>query len=139
MPRDPYIREKFTRERAAAKKLAAEYFQRFPKDRYQTVGRKLAPPAIAEYRIHHEAAAPAEVLMPWSSRFDDPISLPRGRKLLTLQDAGTYITRLPKAEHEAKEWRCCGACSGAICVKLRNRSQRGSDWSGDLNASRQTR
>jgi hypothetical protein len=34
MPRDPYIREKFTRERTA---LAAEYLQRFPKDRYLTV------------------------------------------------------------------------------------------------------
>jgi hypothetical protein len=36
MPRDPFIREKFTKERTAAKKLAVEYFQRFPKDRYQT-------------------------------------------------------------------------------------------------------
>jgi len=36
MPRDPFVREKFTRERTAAKKLAAEYFQRFPKERYQT-------------------------------------------------------------------------------------------------------
>ena len=36
MPRDPYIREKFTRLRIAAKKVAAEYFERFPKDRYQT-------------------------------------------------------------------------------------------------------
>jgi hypothetical protein len=36
MLRDPYIREKFTRERTAAKKLAAEYFERFPKDRYKT-------------------------------------------------------------------------------------------------------
>ena len=36
MPRDPFIREKFTRERTAARKLAAEYFERFPKDRYQT-------------------------------------------------------------------------------------------------------
>jgi hypothetical protein len=36
MPRDPFVREKFTRERTAAKKLAPEYFQRFPKDRYQT-------------------------------------------------------------------------------------------------------
>jgi hypothetical protein len=36
MPKDPFIREKFTRERSAAKKLAAEYFQLFPKDRYQT-------------------------------------------------------------------------------------------------------
>jgi hypothetical protein len=36
MPRDPYIREKFTRERSAARKLAAEYFARYPKVRYQT-------------------------------------------------------------------------------------------------------
>jgi hypothetical protein len=36
MPQDPYIREKFTRERSAARKLAVEYFRRFPKDRYQT-------------------------------------------------------------------------------------------------------
>ncbi len=36
MPRDPYIREKFTRLRITAKSLAAEYFERFPKDRYQT-------------------------------------------------------------------------------------------------------
>ena len=43
--------------------------------------------------------------MPWSARFDDPIPLPRGRQLVTLQDAGNYITRLPKAEHEAAEWQ----------------------------------
>jgi hypothetical protein len=43
--------------------------------------------------------------VPWSARFDDPIPLPRGRQLATLQDAGTYITKLPKAEHEAKEWQ----------------------------------
>ena len=36
MPRDPFIPEKFTRERTAARKLAAEYFERFPKERYQT-------------------------------------------------------------------------------------------------------
>ena len=35
----------------------------------------------------------------------DPIPLPRGRYLVTLQDAGTYITKLPKAEHEAAEWQ----------------------------------
>jgi hypothetical protein len=32
--RAPYIREKLTRERSAARKLAKEYFERFPKDRY---------------------------------------------------------------------------------------------------------
>jgi hypothetical protein len=36
MPRDPFIREKFTREHVAARKLAREYFERYPKDRYQT-------------------------------------------------------------------------------------------------------
>jgi hypothetical protein len=41
----------------------------------------------------------------WKRFFDDPILLPRGRQLVTLQDAGTYITTLPKAEHEAPEWQ----------------------------------
>jgi hypothetical protein len=30
-------------------------------------------------------------------------TLPRGRQLVTLEDAGDYITKLPKAEHEAAE------------------------------------
>jgi hypothetical protein len=34
-----------------------------------------------------------------------PIPLPRGRQLVTLEDAGTCITKLPKAEHEAQEWQ----------------------------------
>jgi hypothetical protein len=45
-------------------------------------------------------------LMPekgWQRRFDDPIPLPRGRELVTLEDAG--ITKLPKAVHEAPEWQ----------------------------------
>jgi hypothetical protein len=29
----------------------------------------------------------------------------RGRQLVTLEDAGSYITKLPKAEHEAPEWQ----------------------------------
>ena len=41
----------------------------------------------------------------WQRRFDDPIPLPRGRQLITLEDAGNYITRLPNAEHEAAEWQ----------------------------------
>ena len=43
--------------------------------------------------------------MPWSSKFEDLIPLPNGRKLITLKDAGTYITKLPKAEHDAPEWQ----------------------------------
>jgi hypothetical protein len=41
----------------------------------------------------------------WSRKFDDPIPLPKGRQLITLKDAATYITKLPKAEHEAAEWQ----------------------------------
>jgi hypothetical protein len=41
----------------------------------------------------------------WKRRFDEPIPLPRGRQLVTLEDAGDYITKLPKAEHEAAEWQ----------------------------------
>ena len=36
MPQDLFVREKFTRECTFAKKLAQEYFERFPKERYQT-------------------------------------------------------------------------------------------------------
>ena len=41
----------------------------------------------------------------WKRLFDEPISLPRGRQLVTLEDAGTHITKLPKAEHKAAEWQ----------------------------------
>jgi hypothetical protein len=41
----------------------------------------------------------------WKRPFDDPIPLPRGRQLVTLEEAGRYITKLPKAEHEAEEWQ----------------------------------
>lgn len=43
--------------------------------------------------------------MGWQAKFSDPIPLPHGKKLTTLRDAAIYITKLPKAEHEAKEWQ----------------------------------
>ena len=43
--------------------------------------------------------------MPWSQQFFDPIELPKGKKLITLRDAALYITKPPKAEHDAKEWQ----------------------------------
>ena len=43
--------------------------------------------------------------MPWDQQFSDPIELPTGRKLVTLRDAARYITKLPKAEHDAPEWQ----------------------------------
>jgi hypothetical protein len=39
----------------------------------------------------------------WQRPFDEPIPLPRGRQLVTLEDAGKHITKLPKAEHETAE------------------------------------
>jgi hypothetical protein len=42
--------------------------------------------------------------MSWSRRFDDPNS-PAARAPAHHEDAGPYITRLPKAEHEAAEWQ----------------------------------
>jgi len=40
--------------------------------------------------------------MPWSTSFDEPIPLPNGRKLLSLQEAADYIMQLPEdAQHEA--------------------------------------
>jgi hypothetical protein len=44
-------------------------------------------------------------LVCWNRAFEDPIDLPRGRQLVTLQDAGNYISKLPKAEHSAPEWQ----------------------------------
>ena len=41
----------------------------------------------------------------WKRSFDDPILLPGGRQLVTLRNAANYITKLPKAAHEAAEWQ----------------------------------
>jgi hypothetical protein len=41
----------------------------------------------------------------WDQKFFDPIELPSGRKLVTLRDAALYITKLPRAEHDAEEWQ----------------------------------
>jgi hypothetical protein len=38
----------------------------------------------------------------WKRRFDEPIPIPCGRYLVTLEDAANYTPRLAKAEHEAK-------------------------------------
>lgn len=41
----------------------------------------------------------------WGRPFDDPITLPDGRELATLRDAGLYIPGLPKAVHDRPEWQ----------------------------------
>jgi hypothetical protein len=63
------------------------------------------------------AASALAVDRGWKRR-DEPIRLPRGRQLVTLEDAGNYITRLPKAEHEAAEWQA--AMEALILVATRD-------------------
>ncbi len=41
----------------------------------------------------------------WKRAFDDPIALPRGRQLVTLEDAANYIQKLPEAEQLLEEWQ----------------------------------
>ena len=52
-----------------------------------------------------EAAA-----MSWSRQFDDPVTLPDGRKLMTLRDAGEYIAGLPEGEHGQPHWQIAMRC-----------------------------
>jgi hypothetical protein len=63
----------------------------------------------------------------WKRRFDDPIVLPDGRWLLTLQDAGTYITKLPKSEHEAPEWQAAIEALILVATLGGRRCSRGSE------------
>jgi hypothetical protein len=41
----------------------------------------------------------------WKRTFDDPIPLPRGRHLVTLEDAAKDIQKLPNAEQQLDEWQ----------------------------------
>lgn len=54
--------------------------------------------------LHHEGASLDRVydLVP---PFEDPVTLPDGRKLVTLLDAGNYIASLPRKEHESEPWQ----------------------------------
>jgi hypothetical protein len=41
----------------------------------------------------------------WSRAFDDPIVLPKGRKLVTLRDAAEYIVVLPPLVQKMPQWQ----------------------------------
>ena len=44
--------------------------------------------------------------MPWSLKFDEPIKLPSGGKLVTLKDAIAWLAKqVPKSEHGMKPVR----------------------------------
>lgn len=44
----------------------------------------------------------------WKRPFDDPIPLPRGRQIVTLEDSAAFILKLRKAERELPEWHAAG-------------------------------
>jgi hypothetical protein len=46
--------------------------------------------------------------MTWSSRFEDPIALPDGRELVTLEDAARYILTLSDREAKQEHWKLAG-------------------------------
>jgi hypothetical protein len=69
--------------------------------------------------------------------------MPRGRELATLEDAGTYITRLPKAEHEAPEWQAAmealilvATRGGQQCLRASECCEMFSGFDGTTNAVR---
>ena len=41
----------------------------------------------------------------WQRKFEDPVPLPDGRKLVTLRDAADYVTGLPKKETDLPDWQ----------------------------------
>ena len=43
--------------------------------------------------------------MTWNARFSEPIELPDGQFIHTLQDAGAYVSRLPDGIYRTEEWR----------------------------------
>jgi hypothetical protein len=65
----------------------------------------------------------------WKRRFDEPIPLPRGPQLVTIEDAGNYITRLPKAERTTAEWQ---AAMEALILVATSAGQRCSHVSASL-------
>ena len=54
-----------------------------------------------------QAGRPSDGLsvVPWSTRFADPIPVPKGKPLVTFKDAADYITKLPKDEQHHPAWQ----------------------------------
>lgn len=59
--------------------------------------------------------------MPWSTRFDEPISIPGGGKLTTLQHAADYIMKLPNEMQQQ-------ACWQTAVENLLNAAELGGGW-----------
>ena len=59
--------------------------------------------------------------MPWSTPFDDPIPLPRGKSLRTLQQAADYIMQLTEAAQRETHWQ-------VAIENLINAAETGGGW-----------
>jgi hypothetical protein len=55
--------------------------------------------------------------MSWSLKFDEPISLAKGKPLRTLRDAGNYVAALPKKEVVLPHWQLAAQCLLAAVEK----------------------
>jgi hypothetical protein len=63
----------------------------------------------------------------WKRCFDDPIVPPDGGQIVTLEDAGNYITMLPKADQQLGEWQTAIECL-MLVVKLRRANDVCAHW-----------
>jgi len=80
--------------------------------------------------------------MSWSRRFDEPIILPNGKKLLTLKGAIAWLAKeIPKAEHEMKQVQAAAHCVTEAAENhgpmmfvrigmMQALNRRGAGWSG---------
>jgi hypothetical protein len=59
--------------------------------------------------------------MPWSTPFDDPIALPGGSTLVTLQQAADYIMKLPRQVQQQARWQ-------TAIENLINAAEAGGGW-----------
>jgi hypothetical protein len=87
-------------------------------EQYQLVNGTFVPKSLCRgiSRRHRRrrsvrAAQPLEIdpqaAKSWSRRFDEPIILVDGKKLLTLKDAIAWLAKeIPKSEHSMKQVQC---------------------------------
>lgn len=69
--------------------------------------------------------------MSWSRKLFNPIPLPDGRMLITLRDAGDYISSLSKAEQRKEHWQ---AAAHALILVAENGGDVMLPWTGMLQA-----
>jgi hypothetical protein len=71
-----------------------------------TLGRKIPSELLSPQKM--PPISSRKSLTGWKRPLEDPIPLPRGRQLVTLQDAADYIMKLSKADRDLPEWQAAG-------------------------------